>query len=95
MAEDFRRLQNQLMLSEKDILQKVLEGINDTLESLGRDINMNTILFLTPILLQNYNVTQEAEQHILDLRYQSVEIQWFSVICLHRVVRRSSYEILN
>ncbi|GAA0158769.1 hypothetical protein LIER_15712 [Lithospermum erythrorhizon] len=38
MEEDFKRLQNQLMLSEQNILHKVLQGINDTLESLGRKI---------------------------------------------------------
>ncbi|GAA0139220.1 hypothetical protein LIER_35049 [Lithospermum erythrorhizon] len=39
MAEDFVRIKNQMHLSENDVLQKVLQGINDTLESLGRDIN--------------------------------------------------------
>ncbi|GAA0158038.1 hypothetical protein LIER_38576 [Lithospermum erythrorhizon] len=39
MAEDFKRLQMQLSLSDSDIQYKVLQGINDTLESVGRDMN--------------------------------------------------------
>ncbi|GAA0182188.1 hypothetical protein LIER_30333 [Lithospermum erythrorhizon] len=39
MVEDFRRLRVQLNLSDGDIQYKVLQGINETLESLGRDIN--------------------------------------------------------
>ncbi|GAA0159946.1 hypothetical protein LIER_38950 [Lithospermum erythrorhizon] len=39
MAEDFRKMQSELNMSEEQILQKVLQGINDTLESLGKDIN--------------------------------------------------------
>ncbi|GAA0179209.1 hypothetical protein LIER_44027 [Lithospermum erythrorhizon] len=39
MAEDFKKGQSQLNLSDNDILYKVLEGINDTLESLGRNVN--------------------------------------------------------
>ncbi|GAA0167933.1 hypothetical protein LIER_22767 [Lithospermum erythrorhizon] len=38
MTEDFVRIKNQMHLFENDVLQKVLQGINDTLESLGRDI---------------------------------------------------------
>ncbi|GAA0170321.1 hypothetical protein LIER_24612 [Lithospermum erythrorhizon] len=39
MAEVFRNMQSELNMSEEQILQKVLQGINDTLESLGKDIN--------------------------------------------------------
>ncbi|GAA0171615.1 hypothetical protein LIER_41192 [Lithospermum erythrorhizon] len=39
MAEHFTRLQAQLNLSDRDIRHKVLQGINDTLESLERDVN--------------------------------------------------------
>ncbi|GAA0148177.1 hypothetical protein LIER_07696 [Lithospermum erythrorhizon] len=39
LAEDFKKAQMQLNLSDNDILYKVLQGINDTLESLGREIN--------------------------------------------------------
>ncbi|GAA0184576.1 hypothetical protein LIER_31864 [Lithospermum erythrorhizon] len=33
------RIKNQMRLSSDDVLHKILQGINDTLESLGRDIN--------------------------------------------------------
>ncbi|GAA0166263.1 hypothetical protein LIER_40156 [Lithospermum erythrorhizon] len=39
MAEDFKKVQGGLGLSENDIMFKVLQGINDTFESLGRNIN--------------------------------------------------------
>ncbi|GAA0144031.1 hypothetical protein LIER_35857 [Lithospermum erythrorhizon] len=39
MVEDFVLIKNLMHLSKNDVLQKVLQGINDTLESLGRDIN--------------------------------------------------------
>ncbi|GAA0167790.1 hypothetical protein LIER_40445 [Lithospermum erythrorhizon] len=39
MAEDFARIKGQMHLSENDVLQKVLRGINHTLKALGRHIN--------------------------------------------------------
>ncbi|GAA0187141.1 hypothetical protein LIER_34429 [Lithospermum erythrorhizon] len=39
MLEDFRKTQSELNMSEEQILHKVLQGINDTLESLGKYIN--------------------------------------------------------
>ncbi|GAA0157451.1 hypothetical protein LIER_38463 [Lithospermum erythrorhizon] len=39
MAEDFIKFRDQLKLSENDIQHKVLQGINDTLESLGKNVN--------------------------------------------------------
>ncbi|GAA0147725.1 hypothetical protein LIER_36572 [Lithospermum erythrorhizon] len=39
MAEDFKKVQGGLGLSENDIMFKFLQRINDTLESLGRNIN--------------------------------------------------------
>ncbi|GAA0174745.1 hypothetical protein LIER_28076 [Lithospermum erythrorhizon] len=39
LAEDFKKTRVLLNLSDDDILYKGLEGINDTLESLGRDVN--------------------------------------------------------
>ncbi|GAA0172640.1 hypothetical protein LIER_26428 [Lithospermum erythrorhizon] len=39
ILEDLRRKQSELNLSEDQILHKVLQGINDTLESLGKDVN--------------------------------------------------------
>ncbi|GAA0146021.1 hypothetical protein LIER_36242 [Lithospermum erythrorhizon] len=39
MAEDIVGIKEHIHLTNDDILHKVLEGINDTLESLGRDVN--------------------------------------------------------
>ncbi|GAA0187495.1 hypothetical protein LIER_34783 [Lithospermum erythrorhizon] len=39
LAEDFKKIQGHLKFSEDDIMARVLQGINDTLESLGRNIN--------------------------------------------------------
>ncbi|GAA0163756.1 hypothetical protein LIER_19547 [Lithospermum erythrorhizon] len=47
MAEDFIKVQDQLHLLEPEILHKVLEGINDTLEALGRNINEFHLVLLS------------------------------------------------
>ncbi|GAA0167400.1 hypothetical protein LIER_40367 [Lithospermum erythrorhizon] len=39
MAKDFRNTQSKLNISEEQIILKFLHGINDTLESLGKNVN--------------------------------------------------------
>ncbi|GAA0157298.1 hypothetical protein LIER_38429 [Lithospermum erythrorhizon] len=60
IAEDFKRLQNQLMLSEKSVLHKVLQGINDTLEPLGRDINEYPLVPFTYIATESERYTRKV-----------------------------------
>ncbi|GAA0172854.1 hypothetical protein LIER_26591 [Lithospermum erythrorhizon] len=60
MSEDFRKIQDQLDLTETQILHKVLEGINDTLEALGRDINEFHLVSF------NY-VASEFERHTREI----------------------------
>ncbi|GAA0161762.1 hypothetical protein LIER_39294 [Lithospermum erythrorhizon] len=39
MVEDFRKTQCESNMSEEQIMHKVLQGVNDTLESLGKNVN--------------------------------------------------------
>ncbi|GAA0152345.1 hypothetical protein LIER_10851 [Lithospermum erythrorhizon] len=59
MTEDIVRIKGQMHLTNDDILHKVLEGINDTLESRGRDVNEFNLVSFKFISSQFQRLTRD------------------------------------
>ncbi|GAA0149203.1 hypothetical protein LIER_36882 [Lithospermum erythrorhizon] len=66
-AKYFTRAQSQLHLSNEEVLRKVLQGVNDTLESLGRNVNQFRLVPFEYITTEFEHFTREisAERSIL------------------------------
>ncbi|GAA0156524.1 hypothetical protein LIER_38286 [Lithospermum erythrorhizon] len=90
MAEDFIRVQSQLHLSNEEVLQKVLQGINDTLESLGRNVNQFHLVPFEYITTEFERLTREISAE------RSIPVPEEDLLAIHRlnIEQKAAFDLI-